>query len=587
MQRRQNVSGFGSARAAAVLLIALVVTAGEAMAARETAPSLRYGVQADSKYCYDITIKAELEDFFYIRSGVLTFTVTKADEEQFTVRSSGGLATKMEPKPDSHVIGIGGIPPFPFPHRFGVSEGLTLTRSGKPLVASDSTPLPFLMGDQEMLVFETFPADSQSKWEDSKDLVVREQTGGPFPRFHFRRSIGGATDRSAKEQITYHVDEIKPDTIRVGKKYDLRTAEKSGEGVRLEMTGTGEFLFDRQQGMIRSLSMKYTITSRDGGRVESFPVTLNYRMLTAEEIAARDKKAEEAKAARIEADTPKPLASGEKRALLAALRGGNSQEMRKAADRLAKVIRDDQPEAIARVLGVLVTSSDRWVQRSAAKALAVWATPEVESELCRAASSEDIWVRNAAIEALGKIPSPRAAQAVAAQMYRSRREAAAALKAMGPVAESAAIDCLKDRDLWVRKETCDVLAEIGGRASIDPLEALQRSTSDVFAGKAAGEAIDAIRRRLASADHDSPSQTPSDANSSSFQTPPSNESTTSSAPPGFRIWHDNTGIFQIEAVLINANGGRVTLVRKDGKPLVIPLEKLSAEDQEYVRKHAR
>ena len=50
----------------------------------------------------------------------------------------------------------------------------------------------------------------------------------------------------------------------------------------------------------------------------------------------------------------------------------------------------------------------------------------------------------------------------------------------------------------------------------------------------------------------------------------------------FRSWTDSTGRFKLEAKLVSLDEGKVTLVKKDGKKMMIDLKKLSQKDQEYV-----
>ncbi len=57
------------------------------------------------------------------------------------------------------------------------------------------------------------------------------------------------------------------------------------------------------------------------------------------------------------------------------------------------------------------------------------------------------------------------------------------------------------------------------------------------------------------------------------------------APAGvpMRTWSDVSGRFQIEAVFVSVVDGKVNLRRADGRVLAVPLEKLSAADQAYVK----
>ena len=57
---------------------------------------------------------------------------------------------------------------------------------------------------------------------------------------------------------------------------------------------------------------------------------------------------------------------------------------------------------------------------------------------------------------------------------------------------------------------------------------------------------------------------------------------TCDAPPAMRTWADATGTFKIEALMLSASGDNVTLRRRDGKEVTIPLSKLSVSDREFV-----
>jgi hypothetical protein len=54
-----------------------------------------------------------------------------------------------------------------------------------------------------------------------------------------------------------------------------------------------------------------------------------------------------------------------------------------------------------------------------------------------------------------------------------------------------------------------------------------------------------------------------------------------------RTWKDATGSFSVEAEFVGAGVGKVTLRKADGSTIKVPLEKLSAEDQQYIRRRGR
>jgi hypothetical protein len=51
-----------------------------------------------------------------------------------------------------------------------------------------------------------------------------------------------------------------------------------------------------------------------------------------------------------------------------------------------------------------------------------------------------------------------------------------------------------------------------------------------------------------------------------------------------RTWSDATGEHKIEAAYLGFADSKVKLKRVDGKEIAVPVEKLSAADQQYVQK---
>ena len=56
-----------------------------------------------------------------------------------------------------------------------------------------------------------------------------------------------------------------------------------------------------------------------------------------------------------------------------------------------------------------------------------------------------------------------------------------------------------------------------------------------------------------------------------------------SSGPKVRFWADLSGTFEIEATLIDVKEHKAILKKKDGRQVAVPLEKLSDEDQEFVK----
>lgn len=551
--------------AGAVLILGLSVSSAVA----QNPPKLRYGYQKGQEYGYDVKITADLPEEEQTREGVLTYSVTSATEEQFVLRCTGGLALKTKPKTNTRSFGPPGFgwgfrrmgPSF----RFGQPEGVTLSRTGTVIVEGAGEHLPLLLGPEEVLVVEPLADAPQANWHKETEMRVVENSGSG--RAFFRGAMG-QTKTGAKEQIDFTVLEQKGDTIRISKKYSLQTAED--KGVRyIDMSGTGELEFDAKRGVITSLSMSYKILVNGDNITMTVPVTLRCRMLNEAEMAERKKKLEAEAAARAEAERPKPFEPGERQRLLAELRAAEANQVKAAAQRLAKTIPDDKPSEISAALArTLKRQADPWVQVEIIKAAKVWPGSELEKPLVEAAKSQSFFVRDAAIDALGQLKTPAAAAAVAAQLPKSRHVAGVALRAMGPVAESAVLPYLNDRDFWIRTEAYGILGEIGGKKS---LQAMNKKAPEIemMERHAFDKAIAAIRIRAADDEED---------------TPAADAPAAPTANSEWRTWRDATGTFEVEARFVSYQDEKVMLQRKDGRKITLPCEKLSDEDQAFVKK---
>jgi hypothetical protein len=57
--------------------------------------------------------------------------------------------------------------------------------------------------------------------------------------------------------------------------------------------------------------------------------------------------------------------------------------------------------------------------------------------------------------------------------------------------------------------------------------------------------------------------------------------------PKLRTWHAAEGLFSVEAEFVSMAGGSVKLRKADGSEINVPIEKLSEDDQHWIREYAR
>ncbi len=463
---------------------------------------LRYGYKKGEKHYYNVKIAATLPDEDVTHDGVLVYDALSSTDEQFTLKCIGNLHVTSKPKPEAvpgmmgpriaPPPGMFGPPRIPFPPAFFRSgtepmrpEETTFDRQGKIIRHGESPSLPLLLGKQAELVVEQLPNEAKPGWTSERELGVIERSEPSWPPHFGPFARGGReTNRGAKERIEYTVVTQDQDSVRIGKKYSLKTAPEQGV-THIDMSGNGELVFDRRLGIFRSEKMSYEILVNDANVSVRIPLSLDYRLMSKADAAVQRKTEEErlAKlkaevAARAEADKPKPLAPGERESLLNALRSTDDQRVQNAAKRLSKTTADDNPTEFSQPLCAAYKNKNEWTQAELMAALCVWAGPDAEKTVIEGSRHASFMVRREAIPALGKFKTVAAAEAAAAQAAHHRAEVEAAMKAMGPIAEPAAISLLESSDFWVRATAANILAEIGGKKALAALARELRLHSD-------------------------------------------------------------------------------------------------------------
>ena len=69
--------------------------------------------------------------------------------------------------------------------------------------------------------------------------------------------------------------------------------------------------------------------------------------------------------------------------------------------------------------------------------------------------------------------------------------------------------------------------------------------------------------------------------------PPVTSPTAAPAAAKLRTWQDASGKFSVEAEFVTSMAGVVKLRKTDGTTISLPMEKLSDEDQQYIRKRGK
>ncbi len=554
---------------------------------------LRYGFQEGKHYLYDVKISAEIGEEKINRGTTFDYTAQSVAEDQFTLHRSGTL---VEPRrranedqqgfpPGMFFPQFGGpfspqpIGPSRPPFARGRYPGIrpqreepgepasvpetTFTRNGDMTVQRNRDALPFLLGYEDMLIVESFPNTPETAWTSKNGVVIMHQEI--------------ETNRAGKEEVSFTLGETKGGIVHLTKKYSLKT-EPDAKGVSLAtMTGSGDLEFDTKAGIFRSQEMKYSIVITHANVSITVPVSLTYRYVPEEEMAKRQEaarlqaaKAKKEAEARAEAARPKPLTAEMRAAALKDLKSADIGVAKEAAKRLAHALPGENRDEISAALVHAMKGADDWADAEFLGALDVWGTDNCERAVIFCTKSGTWFVRDKAIDILGKKFTNQAAiNALAAQFHNNHGAAAAALKKIkSPAVEDAVLPFIKDVDFWLRNDAIGVLQEVGGQKS---LRALKHELTKTWAhgnpletGPFNG-AISAIERRL----------------------PDDDTAAEKSDEPKMRTWQDASGKFDVDAVLVGVKDDKVTLKKKDGKQITLPVSKLSDEDQEYLKAQSK
>jgi HEAT repeat protein len=151
--------------------------------------------------------------------------------------------------------------------------------------------------------------------------------------------------------------------------------------------------------------------------------------------------------------------------------------------------------AVASALEAML--DDPSLGRHALVALSRWATADQAGAFIRLLSSHDAGTRHVAIDALGRIGGPEAAQQLGERLgeFFDRGKAIQALVAIGPASEPAMVRQLRNPDEQVRLGACQVLQAVGTRRSLSALQAIAGGDPNQQVAQAAARAYRTIGGR--------------------------------------------------------------------------------------------
>ncbi len=533
------------------------------------AQELRYQMEPQQKFSYDIVITVDTSEQITTFKGIVHYTVNSANAEQFQFTYRGGLSESVVPKqtnrnnggmrgfpgPPFGRAGFPGIPsPFSRPTFAGkvqTTNRITMTPYGRVLSMEGDSQLPYLLGNVSLLPFEMLPKDNQREWTLDSGVSISEesQSQRPFGAFGPFSNQGEKSVQSATEITRYSITNEQGNLVSIKKSYQL-TAPPAGDGESFDMNGAGAWTFNKADHLPESSDMSFKLIAKEGNSSTTFPITVKFTRLSAADIermeaeAARIKAENEAKAAAAKAKAEAPLTPEETKNYLLILSKNNTAEIITSLNELsAKTPLEPDPK-IAAAIQKRLKDSDKKVADAAKKALMNW-SPD----------------------------------------FKRKQNLAKAYEGPSPV-DSTDLEVDSQTPLYVGQIL--QAQEHGAFWKPVQIKALlpdKRVEVQYLSWGKPDRSVTLTRRNLQLAPPEleqpnKPARMPTPATSSVADgtTAPSNST------EGIRTWSDATGRFKIEAEYVSMEGDKVKLRRADGRSIEIAIDKLSPVDQAFAKK---
>ncbi len=197
-------------------------------------------------------------------------------------------------------------------------NGLVLANEKETSLTSNGPGnLPFLLGPVGSMVFEKIPGGGENSWSSKRvtaltirkrpttrsvaeSLLIRRRLPFPYERRQPSESI---VVIPAIETTEYQIIKSNESQVTIQKKYEFRLQEETANG--LEMKGSGEYVFNREDKMPQSLHFKGLCTVINDGTRTSLPFDYQYSLASKKTAAEVQAERDEARRRIEEANDPK------------------------------------------------------------------------------------------------------------------------------------------------------------------------------------------------------------------------------------------------------------------------------------------
>jgi S1-C subfamily serine protease len=449
--------------------------------------------------------------------------------EQLQVRYSGSISTGNTTKPANGVVRV--------------------TAQGDVTAVESQFDYSLVSTTAGRLPFERLPLAGQREWSTSRDRRVtmvedNQDNDFPFPGMHRFGPRGvpfggmpvgpspfgarpGANQNSKlvniEERENYELVEVTDEKAVINTKLTSTRTEESTGKMLAQLSGAGQFVFDRKTGVITSGSSEIKVKAGSDGIEATIPLQVSFNLkeaLTQEELKAKIENQRKENEERVARDKVAAAAREEQN------RASNREKLQNAIAALkqakpsgdvfkdgaivrtlhdlnsstAKVATPEERLEVSKLLNPFLRDSSDLTRHWVLDAAKNWGTSENIPTLMDLLRKADNFNRREVLEALGGTGGDEKSAATIAKLLDTdeRWPASDALKQMPKYAESPTIAQLGSDNSETHRYACEVLQEIGGKQSLQALRKLKQTSGDsVFDRHFVDRAIDAVAKRVA------------------------------------------------------------------------------------------
>ena len=432
------------------------------------------------------------------------------------LRTYGNFTTKRETNNRQRMM-------FSFPNMTFNSGSLNVDAYGNVESFDAPNQLPFLAGPMALLTVHQFDPAGRSSWTVRKQIKVTVQRdNSPFGRMRipapripnfggrFRDPFAPETlkEFEAQEVHQYRIVSDSDDKVVLEKTFTLTTLDND-EAPYFRITGKGDIVFSRSLGLVESFEFDHHYEKNEDKETVRIPVRISVKRQDSIVVAQRKRETAIAQAKSehdnaIKAANKVVVPAGEQiDALIKKINEENAKGgYASSVGSLAKLsVLPERQSEVEALLVDLLESKQYLTVRSSLDALSKWGTPNCVPAVIAQLKHSMFPVVQSAIKTLAALGDEQAVAPLLETLRTNqlaRHDAKRALTKLGSSVEEPVIAMLFEKDQQVFHAACDILKEVGGEASVEPLENI--ASGKDFARKSyADRALRSVKSRVAAA----------------------------------------------------------------------------------------